>query len=170
MQYPNKHQQITSALLKGRFITTDEQYFDILKENHDFYLKFFEHSFGFELKHTQAFYYLISNQTDENTSRDISIFFAIFCYELDKADKNFIDELNFSDFSLEEMVNTIKSSSWDNVVSATNSLKNTESIKRLITSTMVKRNIVAKHSNQRYTFTVAHQFFIDFAKDLISSE
>lgn len=170
MQYPDKHQQITKDLLEGKFITIGEQYFDILKENHNFYLEFFEHSFGFELKHTQEFYYLISDQTTENTSRDISIFFAIFCHELDKADKNFIDELNFSDFRLEDIINIIKNSSWDNVISANNRLKNAEGIRKLITSTMVKRNIVTKHSNQRYTFTKAHKFFIDFAKDLISSE
>ena len=81
--------------MDGRFITIDESYFDIIKENQDFYAEFFEKSFGFELKHTQDFYYLISDETNENTSRDISIFFSIFCYELDKDGKNFMDELGF---------------------------------------------------------------------------
>ena len=62
--------------MEGRFITVDESYFNILKENQEFYIEFFDKSFGFVLKSTQEFYYLISEETNENTSRDISIFFS----------------------------------------------------------------------------------------------
>ena len=75
--YPNKHKQIVTSLMDGRFITIDDSYFDIVKEYQDFYAEFFDKSFGFELKNTQEFYYLISEETNENTSRDISIFFSI---------------------------------------------------------------------------------------------
>ena len=50
--YPNKHKQIVTSLMDGRFITIDESYFDIVKENQDFYAEFFDKSFGFELKNT----------------------------------------------------------------------------------------------------------------------
>lgn len=168
--YPNKHKQIVISLMDGRFITIDESYFDIVKENQDFYTEFFDKSFGFELKNTQEFYYLISEETNENTSRDISIFFSIFCYELDKDGKNFMDELGFSDFHIDEIVDYIKNSSWTDIVKSNKQLNDADSIKRLVGSTMVKRNIAVKHSDDNYSFTKAYKLFIDFARELIKSE
>jgi hypothetical protein len=168
--YPNKHKQIVTSLMDGRFITIDESYFDIVKENQDFYAEFFDKSFGFELKNTQEFYYLISEETNENTSRDISIFFSIFCYELDKDGKNFMDEIGFSDFHIDEIVDYIKNSSWTDIVKSNKQLNDADSIKRLVGSTMVKRNIAVKHSDYNYSFTKAYKLFIDFARELIKSE
>tara|TARA_R110002073_G_scaffold282785_1_gene447092 strand:+ start:282 stop:809 length:528 start_codon:yes stop_codon:yes gene_type:complete len=168
--YPNKHKQIVTSLMDGRFITIDESYFDIVKEHQDFYAEFFDKSFGFELKNTQEFYYLISEETNENTSRDISIFFSIFCYELDKDGKNFMDELGFSDFHIEEIIDYIKNSSWSDIVKSNKQLNDADSIKRLVGSTMVKRNIAVKHSDDNYSFTKAYKLFIDFARELIKSE
>lgn len=168
--YPNKHKQIVTSLMDGRFITIDESYFDIVKEYQDFYAEFFDKSFGFELKNTQEFYYLISEETNENTSRDISIFFSIFCYELDKDGKNFMDELGFSDFHIDEIVDYIKNSSWADIVKSNKQLNDADSIKRLVGSTMVKRNIAIKHSDDKYSFTKAYKLFIDFTRELIKSE
>lgn len=168
--YPNKHKQIVSSLMDGRFITIDESYFNILKENRDFYIEFFDKSFGFELRNTQEFYYLISEETNENTSRDISIFFSILCYELDKDGKNFMDELGFSDFHIDEIIDYIKNSTWTDVVKANKQLNDVESIKRLVGSTLVKRNIAIKLSDDKYSFTKAYKLFIDFARELIKTE
>jgi hypothetical protein len=168
--YPNKHKQIVTSLMDGRFMTIDESYFDIVKEHQDFYVEFFDKSFGFELKNTQEFYYLISEETNENTSRDISIFFSIFCYELDKDGKNFMDELGFSDFHIDEIVDYIINSSWTDIVKSNKQLNDADSIKRLVGSTMVKRNIAVKHSDDNYSFTKAYKLFIDFARELIKSE
>lgn len=168
--YPNKHKLIVTSLMDGRFITIDEPYFNTLKENQNFYVEFFDKSFGFELKNTQEFYYLISDETNENTSRDISIFFSILCYELDKDGKNFMDELGFSDFHIDEIVEYLKNSSWVDVVKANKQLNEAESIKRLVGSTMVKRNIAIKHSDNKYSFTKAYKLFIDFARELMQTE
>jgi len=52
---------------------------------------------------------------------------------------------------------------WD-----TNKQLNSEdAIKRIIGTTMVKRNIVVKNSNDKYSFTKAYKLFIDFARDLL---
>lgn len=168
--YPNKHKQIVTSLMDGRFITIDESYFDILKENQNFYVEFFDKSFGFELKNTQEFYYLISDETNENTSRNISIFFSVLCYELDKDGKNFMDELSFSDFYIDEIIDYINNSAWTDVVRANNQLNDADSIKKLVGSTMVKRNIAIKHSDDKYSFTKAYKLFIDFARELIKTE
>ena len=168
--YPNNHKNIVASLMEGKFITIDEFYFDILKENQEFYIEFFDKSFGFELKNTQEFYYLISEETNENTSRDISIFFSIFCYELDKDGKNFMDELGFSDFHIDEITEYILNSTWTDIVMSNKQLNDSDSIRRLVSSTMVKRNIAIKHSDDRYSFTKAYKLFIDFARELIKSE
>lgn len=156
--------------MEGRFITIDESSFDIIKENQDFYIQFFNKSFGFELKNTQEFYYLISDETNENTSRDISIFFSTLCYELDKEGKNFMDELGFSDFHIDEIIDYLKNSAWSDVIKANKQLSDAEGIKRLVGSTMVKRNIAIKHNDDKYSFTKAYKLFIDFARELIKTE
>ncbi len=168
--YPNKHKQIITSLMEGRFITIEEHYFDIIKENEDFYIEFFDKSFGFELKKTQEFYYLISEETNENTSRDISIFFSILCYELDKDGKNFIDELSFSSFHIDDIIKYIENSTWTDIVKTNKQLNSADSIKKLIGTTMLKRNITIKHTNDTYSFTKAYKLFIDFAKELERNE
>ena len=167
--YPDKHKEIVTSLMEGKFITVDDLLFETIKKKEDFYIEFFEKSFGFELIGNHDFYYLVSSETNENTSRDISIFFSILCYELDKDGKNFLEELNYSEFRIDEIIEYFSNSSWTDVIKANKQLNNDESLKRHF-GTMVKRNIAVKQSNDRYSFTKAHKLFIDFAKDLIKSE
>jgi condensin complex protein MksE len=167
--YPDKHKEIVTSLMDGKFITVEDLLFETIKKNEDFYIEFFENSFGFELIGNHDFYYLVSIETNENTSRDISIFFSILCYELDKDGKNFLEELNYSEFHIDEIIEYFNNSSWTDVIKANKQLNNEESLKRHI-GTMVKRNIAVKENNERYSFTKAHKLFIDFAKDLIEGE
>jgi len=168
--YPDEHKEIVTSLMEGKFITVVDVLFKTIKKNEEFYIDFFQKSFGFELIGTHDFYYLLSKETNENTSRDISIFFSILCYELDKEGKNFLDELNFSEFTLDEIVDYFKNSSWSDVIKANKQLSSVENIKKLIGTTLVRRNIAVKQNNERYIFTKAHKFFIDFAKDLVNKE
>ena len=167
--YPDKHKEIVTSLMEGKFVTVEDLLFETIKKNEEFYITFFENSFGFELIVNQYFYYLVSNETNENTSRDISIFFSILCYELDKNGKNFLEELNYSEFHIDEILEYFNNSSWTDVIKANKQLNNDEILKRQI-GTMVKRNIAVKQSNDRYSFTKAHKLFIDFAKDLIKDD
>ena len=167
--YPDKHKEIVTSLMEGKFVTVEDLLFETIKKNEEFYITFFENSFGFELIVNQYFYYLFSNETNENTSRDISIFFSILCYEIDKNGKNFLEELNYSEFHIDEILEYFNNSSWTDVIKANKQLNNDEILKRQI-GTMVKRNIAVKQSNDRYSFTKAHKLFIDFAKDLIKDD
>lgn len=167
--YPDKHKEIVTSLMEGKFITVADLLFELIKKNEDFYVEFFEKSFGFELIGNHDYYYLISSDTNENTSRDFSIFFSILCYELDKDGKNFLEELNYSEFHIDEIIEYFKNSSWSDVIKANKQLNNEESLKRHI-GIMVKRNIAVKQNNERYSFTKAHKLFIDFAKDLIKDD
>lgn len=167
--YPDKHKEIVTSLMEGKFITVEDFLFETIKKNEDFYINFFETSFGFEIIGNHDFYYLVSSETNENTSRDISIFFSILCYELDKDGKNFLDELNYSEFNIDEILEYFKNSSWLEVIKANKQLNTDDSLKRHI-GTMVKRNIAVKQGNDRYSFTKAHKLFIDFAKELIKDD
>ena len=167
--YPDKHKEIVTSLMEGKFITVEDFLFETIKKNEDFYINFFETSFGFEIIGNHDFYYLVSSETNENTSRDISIFFSILCYELDKDGKNFLEELNYSEFHIDEILEFFKNSSWLDVIKANKQLNTDDSLKRHI-GTMVKRNIAVKQSNDRYSFTKAHKLFIDFAKDLVKDD
>jgi transposase len=89
---------------------------------------------------------------------------------LDKDGKNFMDELGFSDFHIDEIIEYIKNSTWSDIVKSNKQLNDADSIKRLVGSTMVKRNIAIKHSDDKYSFTKAYKLFIDFARELIKSE
>lgn len=167
--YPDKHKEIVTSLMEGKFITVADLLFEVIKKNEDFYIEFFEKSFGFELIGNHDYYYLISSETNENTSRDFSIFFSILCYELDKDGKNFLEELNYSEFHIDQIIEYFKNSSWSDVINANKQLNNDENLKRHI-GTMVKRNIAVKQNNERYSFTKAHKLFIDFVKDLIKDD
>lgn len=167
--YPDKHKEIVTSLMEGKFITVAELLFEIIKKNEDFYVEFFDKSFGFELIGNHDYYYLISSETNENTSRDFSIFFSILCYELDKDGKNFLEELNYSEFHINEITEYFKNSSWSDVIKANKQINNDENLKRHI-GAMVKRNIAVKQNNERYSFTKAHKLFIAFAKDLIKDD
>jgi hypothetical protein len=167
--YPDKHKEIVTSLMEGKFITVEDFLFETIKKHEDFYIGFFEYSFGFEIIVNHDFYYLVSDDTNENTSRDISIFFSILCYELDKDGKNFLDELNYSEFHIDEIIAYFKNSSWLDVIKANKQLNTDDSLKRHI-GTMMKRNIAIKRSNDRYSFTKAHKLFIEFAKDLVNDD
>lgn len=170
MTYPDHHRKIVTALMEGKFITSSEtRLFDTLQEKKDFYIPFFEVSFGYELVITQDYAYLISQETNENTSRDISIFFSILCFELDKNGKNFLDELNHNTFSLEEIAEYFRDSSWSEVIATNKSLNTQENLQGFF-KTLVKRNIAVKESSDEYTFTKAYKLFTEFARELIQRE
>lgn len=171
MVYPEKHKQIVEDLMDGRFILSRESHFDELKKNaEDFYCPFFEESFGYKLVLTQEYAYLVSEDTDENISRDISIFFAILCYELDKQGANFLDELQYSEYSFEEVNLLFENSSYIDLIQTNKQLRDLDARRRLLFTTMSKRNIVEKISDDKFYFTPAYKVFIDFAKELAESK
>lgn len=164
--YPDKHRDIVESLLDGQFITAEDVLFEMLRKHEEFYTEFFDRSFGYNLQGGMEYYYLVSPTTSEYTSRDITIFFAILCYELDKDGRNFLEELRYSEFSMEEIIDYFKNSSWAEIIRANKQLSTADSLQRFM-STLAKRNIVIKQGNDAYTFSLAHKFFVDFARDLL---
>jgi hypothetical protein len=171
MVYPEKHKQIVEDMMNGRFILSRENHFEELKKHEeDFYTPFFQNSFGYKLILTQEYAYLVSEDTDENISRDISIFLAIFCYELDKQGKNFLEGLQYSEYSLEEVNLVFENSSYIDLIQTNKQLKDFEARRKLLFTTMNKKNIIEKISDDKFYFTPAYKVFIDFAKELAETK
>lgn len=166
MEYPELHRQIVEELLDGKFILSRDPIYDVIKGKEDFYVSFFKASFNHDLELTNEFARLISDETDENLSRDISVFFAILCYELDRQGKNFLDALQYSEFSMEEINNIFENTSWIDLIRSNKQLRDSDTRKRFIFTAMGKRNIIEKVTDERFYFTSAHKVFIEYAKEL----
>ncbi len=165
MVYPVKHRQIVEELMNGKFILSNEEHFNSLKENEAFYTEFFKVSFDLELNLKSDYAFLLSKETQENFSRDVSIFIAILSYELDKDGRNFMEALDFNEFTFEEVDKYFDNSSFIDLIESNKSLREPDARRTLING-MHRRNIVNKNFDDRFSFTQAHKLFVDFAKEL----
>src|ERR1035437_3369369 len=169
MEFPNHHRQIVEDLMSGKFILPQERAFEVLRENEDLYTHFLKASFNYDLKVTQDFVYLVSDESNETLSRDICIFIALLSYELDRDGKNFLERIQFSEFEMEEIENYFTNSSYIDLILSNKQLKDTDSRKNFI-NTLNRRNIIEKTADNRFVFTSAHKFFMDFATDIVRFE
>ena len=169
MEFPNHHRQIVEDLMSGKFILPTERTYAVLKDNEQSYTYFFKASFNYDLKITQDFVFLISDESNEMLSRDICIFIAILSYELDRDGKNFLERIQFTEFEIEEIENYFTNSSYIDLILANKQLKDADSRKNFI-NTLNRRNIIEKTSDNRFMFTSAHKFFMDFATDIVKFE
>ncbi|MFN8777664.1 MAG: condensin complex protein MksE [Flavobacteriales bacterium] len=165
MVYPNHHRQIVEELMNGKFILASEEHFNSLRENESFYQEFFKVSFDLEMVAKPEFSYLLSKETQENFSRDVSIFIAILCYELDRDGRNFMEALDFHEFTFEETDRYFENSSFIDLIESNKALRDPDSRRTLING-MARRNIVQKNFEDRFAFTEAVRVFTDFAKEL----
>src|ERR1700739_738182 len=170
MEYPKNHRQIVDDLTTGRFVLSRDKHFEALVQQEEFYAEFFKVSFDYNLNITTEYAYLISKDTDENMSRDIRIFFAIFCYELDKQGKNFLDGLQYAEYSFEEINLLFDNSSYIDLIQSNKQLKDADARRRLIFGTMARKNIIEKINEDRFYFTPAYKVFIEFAKTLAENK
>ena len=165
MVYPSNHRQIVEELMGGKFILSNEEHFNSLKENDTFYTEFFKISFDLDLNLKTEYAFLLSKETSENFSRDVSIFIAILCYELDRDGRNFMEALDFNEFTFEEVDRYFDNSSFIDLIESNKSLREPDARRTLING-MHRRNIVNKNFEDRFSFTQAYKVFVDFAKEL----
>jgi hypothetical protein len=165
MVYPSNHRQIVEELMGGKFILSNETHFNSLKDNEAFYNEFFKISFDLELNLKSDYAFLLSKETQENFSRDVSIFIAILSYELDRDGRNFMEALEFNEFTFEEVDLYFDNSSFIDLIESNKSLREPDARRTLING-MHRRNIVNKNFEDRFSFTQAYKVFVDFAKEL----
>jgi hypothetical protein len=164
MEFPRYHKDIVSDLMGGKFILASDQKFTSLKENQDFYNKFFKESFGYELEIKTDYGFILSYETGEQLSRDICLFFAILSYELDKDGKNFLEEIQYAEFEHEKVDEYFENSAYAELISNNNQLKSGES-RRDFVRTLARRNITERNGDLKFSFTPAYKVFVDFAAD-----
>lgn len=169
MEYPKYHRQIVEELMGGKFVLSSDKLYEELKENESFYASFFKASFNYNLVLKQDFGYLISSETNETLSRDISIFFAILCYELDKDGRNFMDQLQYAEFNYDEVDEYFTHSTFADLIQANNQLKDKDARRKLLNN-MSRKNIIEKTGEDRFMFTNAYKIFIDFAIEVAKSK
>ena len=169
MEFPNHHRQIVEDLMSGKFILPTERTYAVLKDNEQSYTYFFKASFNYDLKITQDFIFLVSDESNEMLSRDICIFIALLSYELDRDGKNFMERIQFSEFEVEEIENYFTNSSYIDLILSNKQLKDADARKNFL-NTLNRRNVIEKTADNRFVFTSAHKFFMDFAADIVKFE
>jgi len=169
MEYPEYHRQIVDELIRGRFILSRERQYEDLQKQESDYTEYFEKSFGYELTITQEYAFLVSQETNEHLSRDISIFFAILCYELDREGKNFLDLLEYSEFSIDEIDQLFENSSYIDLIRGNNQLKDSNERHNLL-NRMNRLNIIEDIKNDNFHFTPAYKVFMAFAQELAQTK
>lgn len=169
MEFPNHHRNIVEDLMSGKFILPQERTYQVLKENEQSYTYFFKASFNYDLKLAQDYAYLVSEESNEMLSRDVCIFIALLSYELDRDGKNFLERIQFTEFEMDEIENYFTNSAYIDLILSNKQLKDTDSRKNFI-NTLNRRNIIEKTTDNRFVFTSAHKFFMDFASDIVKFE
>src|SRR5688572_15541575 len=169
IEYPKQHRAIVDDLMNGKFILSGQPTFDIVKENEAFYAQFFKDSFAYNLNATAQYIYLSSAETNENQSRDISIFVALLCIELDKEGRSFLDELNYSEFTFEDVDRLFGNSSYTDLISYNKQIKDKDA-RRTLVNGMARKNILDKTGDDRFVFTPAVHVFTEFAKQFVQRE
>ena len=164
MEFPRYHKNIVSDLLDGKFILASDAKFTELKNNEEFYQGFFKESFGFDLELKTDYAFILSNETNEQMSRDICIFFGVLCYELDKDGKNFLEEIQYAEFELDRLDNYFENSSYIDLIRDNKQLHDRET-RKMFLNTLGRRNIIEKASENKFSFTQAYKVFVDFAMD-----
>ena len=91
--YPERHMSIVKNLLNGKFILHNEELFEIITDNLEFYIDFFKRSYDYELVKTTEVIYVISEITNEKFSRNIMLVLAVISWEFDREGKNLYSEL-----------------------------------------------------------------------------
>ncbi len=165
MEYPKSHKQVVKELLDGKFVLSTEPLYQVVRENSEFYTTFFKQSFDYEFRLSNDYAFLISGESNETLSRDICIFFGILCYELDRDGRNFLEEIQFSEWDSERLDRYFENSTYQELINSNKQLRDRDSRKTFINS-LSRRNIVEKHAEDKFTFSAAYKVFIDFAAEL----
>jgi len=72
MEYPKGHKHVVKELLDGKFVLPNDPLYQVIRENDEFYTKFFKESFDYELRTSNEYCFLISGESNEMLSRDMS--------------------------------------------------------------------------------------------------
>lgn len=166
MTFPKEHYEIVKALVNdGRFLIEGEAAFLCLREEQEFYQAFFWESFRLRLLVKTDYALLQSSKDADDLARAICIFLAVLCYELDHTSDNLLESLAFGTFSIEEWEERFEQSAYQYVLEATKHLRDKEQRRRFYQA-LHRRGVIRSLDEDKFQFTPAHRYFLDFARDL----
>jgi hypothetical protein len=166
--YPKEHKQIVKDLLDGKFVLSNDPKYDVIRQYDSYYSEFFQESFDYRMVLRSDYVYLVSDDSNEQLSRDISIFLAVLCYELDKDGRNFLDSLSYDEFEYKQIDYYFENTSYREVVLGNKQLRDKASRVNFY-NMLNRRNIAEKTGEDRFMFTSAFRVFVDFAIELAKS-
>lgn len=160
MEYIHEHGEIVRDLLGGKFLLYGEEFYDKVAENLEFYMEFFEKSFGYEMVKTTDAIYLSSRDTNESFSQRLMLILAVLVDFLNQEGKDLHEEL-FARYEVKELENIINNSSHKKVCRKIEILP-------FIKNSCQKRNIVTyDNEDDSFVFTGAINIFLDFARSVV---
>lgn len=166
VDFPDHHYAIVKALFQdGRFLLEGEAAFLSLRENQEFYQKFFWESFRLRLTLSSDYALLQNSRDKDQLSRAICIFVAVICYELDPRTDNLLQSLAHDTFSIEEWDDHFEQSAFQHVLEATDKLRSSNQ-RRKFYQQLQRRSIISMVDDYHFRFTPAHRYFLDFAREL----
>lgn len=154
---PDKHYDVVSSLLAGKFIIYGDTLFDVVNSNLNYYVAFFELTYKYELIKTSEVIYISSQSSAENFSKEIMLILAVIAYELNLQGKNLYEEL-FASFTIKSISELIASSSYAKVCKSIDIDK--------FFSKCERRNLVKVGSGNTIRFTSAIKIFLEHAKKI----
>lgn len=167
LPFPEQHKEITQQLLSGKFILQTEEIYNVISNDKDMYQDFFRKTFDYELVIKADYAFLKSSNEKDKQTRDLLIFIALLCREIDKNGKDFKEEIEKENFSIEDVSNFLTDSSKKKEIIESTSLANNKGEIDLISflNEWQRRNVVqyVGSNKLKFRFTKAVNLFFDYA-------
>jgi hypothetical protein len=158
--YPEKHFDIVKNLLNGKFILHNEELFEIISDNLEFYIDFFKKSYDYELMKNTEVIYVISSITSEKFSRNIMLVLAVISWEFNREGKNIYTELE-KKHTIKSIEELIKKSSFKDSCRGIN-------IDKLLKDAGSRNLVLILDNEKSIKFTSAIIYFLKLLKRLQS--
>jgi len=164
MSYPKFHRKIVNTLLEGKFVLYKHEIFEELEKEREFYISFFQNTFGYELNIRSEFAYLSSDKTDESFSKNLTLMLCLLCYELNQQTENFKTKIETGIFSIDEVESYLQNPNFEELVNDIGSIQS-------MCSKLSSKNIIEwiDRENGQFKFTSAIDLFFEFAVELSKS-
>ena len=160
--YPEKHFEIVKNLLNGKFILHNEDLFEIISNNLEFYIDFFQKSYDYELVKNTEVIYVVSSITSEKFSRNIMLVLAVISWEFNREGKNIYTELE-NKHTIRGIEELIKKSSFKDSCRGIN-------IDKLFKDAASRNLVLILDNEKSIKFTNAINIFLEAAKEIAELE
>lgn len=160
--YPEKHFEIVKNLLNGKFILHNEELFEVISDNLEFYIDFFQKSYDYELVKNTEVIYVISSITSEKFSRNIMLVLAVISWEFNREGKNIYTELE-NKHTIRSIEELIKKSSFKDSCRGIN-------IDKLLKDAASRNLVLILDNEKSMKFTSAINIFLEAAKEIAELE